>query len=305
MGYAQLLGRELAVPGSTANLGPGFDAVALALRVYVRAQITRVDPTRSNALACTFCGIQLQGEDLIARSFAAAAAQLGRDAPATSVNVESDIPLKAGLGSSAAAIVLGLRVYEAVTGPVATADLLRMAADLEGHPDNTSASLLGGLVVSCRAAGGDVIAIASPWPDAIKVVVATPHAALETRRARQVLPGTVPLEDAVFNVQRAMLLVQSLGGPDRSALGEALRDRLHQPYRLPLVPGFEEALAFDSPTLIGVYLSGAGPSIAALVDGDPVPIVAEFDRLYTRLGLEHAVRVLDVHAPEAPAAADR
>ena len=304
-----LIGREIVVPASTSNLGPGFDAVGLALQLYLRLRVVAADDARAAPVAWRFLdspaypGGTLRGENYLARGVRALAGGDGATRPALTVEASSDIPVRAGLGSSAAAIVAGLRLYEAVAGHCPTDDLLAAAAALEGHPDNTSSALLGGFVVSCLTAGGRVVALGAPWPEELAVVVATPALELETRRAREALPAAVPFGDAIANVQRAALLVQALHEVDRvrqrAALGEALRDRLHQPYREPLVPGLREALALRLPSLVGIFLSGAGPSVAAIADGaDGAAAVADaLERLYAGLGVPVSVRPLRAHQP--------
>lgn len=296
---------EIAVPGSTSNLGAGFDALGLALSVYLRLKVTigeqaeagdGGDASDGGSVTFRFGGMTLDGENSIERGLRAAAARYRTALPALTVDVESDIPLKAGLGSSAAAIVAGIRLYEAIAGPLPVDEVLSLASDLEGHPDNTSASILGGLVTSCQA-DGKVLAVAMPWPAAIRVVVATPVLALETKVARAALPDSVSRGDTIFNVQRTALFVQAIAAKRYDVLREALRDRLHQPYRAPLVPGLERALTFDHPKLLGVFLSGAGPSIAALTDGVVPEIDTLFHALYQELGLACTVRALDVHQP--------
>jgi homoserine kinase len=128
-------------------------------------------------------------------------------------------------------------------------------------------------------------------------VVATPEVALATDQARGVLPASVPLRDAVFNLQRSLLLVRALDSGRYDDLREALRDRWHQPHRAPLVPGLSEALTFEHPSLLGICLSGAGPSIVALTAGDGAEIVTLFERLYDRLGLACTIRKLAAHQP--------
>ena len=304
-----LIGRQIVVPASTSNLGPAFDAVGLALQLYLRLRVVAADETRTAPVAWRFLdspaypGGALRGENFLARGVRVLAGGDGATRPALTVEAASDIPVRAGLGSSAAAIVAGLRLHEAVAGPRATDDLLAAAAGLEGHPDNTSPALLGGFVVSCVTADGRVVALRAPWPDDLAVVVATPALELETTRAREALPAMVPLGDAIANVQRAALLVQALHEADRgrrrAALREALRDRLHQPYREPLVPGLREALALEVPSLVGVFLSGAGPSVAAIADGaDGAPAVADaLRRLYAGMALPVTVRTLRAHQP--------
>jgi homoserine kinase len=130
--------------------------------------------------------------------------------------------------------------------------------------------------------------------------MATPAVGLDTKVARATLPASIDRADAVFNLQRTAVLLQAIHAGRYEALRDALRDRLHQPYRAPLVPGLEQALAFEHPALLGVFLSGAGPSIAALTRGDAPDVVDRFERLYRdTLGLDCTVRTLHVHQPAA------
>ncbi len=211
---------EIAVPGSTSNLGAGFDALGLALSVYLRLKVT-IGGDEPH-VTFRFGGLTLDGENSIERALRAAAARYGTTLPPLTVDVTSDIPLKAGLGSSAAAIVAGIRLYEAIAGALPIDEVLTLASDLEGHPDNTSASILGGLVTSCQA-DGQVLAVATPWPTAIRVVVATPLVGLETKVARAALPDSISRGDAIFNVQRTALFVQAIaaGRYDVRARGAA------------------------------------------------------------------------------------
>src|SRR5262249_54107023 len=161
--------------------------------------------------------------------------------------------------SSGAATIAGIRLYEAMASPIAAEEVLALAAALEGHPDNAAACLLGGLTVSCVRDDGRVIARSGRWPADVRFVVATPDA----RRAPAVAPRAPPppllLTDAVFNLQRALLLVRALEDGRHDDLREALRDRWHQPVRAALVPGLAEALVIDDPAVLGVCLSGSGP----------------------------------------------
>lgn len=294
---ADLVGREIVVPGSTSNLGPGFDALGLALGVYLHVRIDAAMDDGEGRLLFRFDDLTLRGENTIERALRAVAKRHGVALPSLELAVRSEIPLKAGLGSSAAAIVAGIRLFETIAGRLPQGDVLTLAAELEGHPDNTSASILGGLTASCQA-DGRVVAISTRWPDEIRVVVATPAVGLETKAARAALPASIGRDDAVFNLQRTALLVQAIHARRYDAIREALRDRLHQPYRAPLVPGLDDALAFEDADLLGVFLSGAGPSIAALTLGDAPGIVDRFERLYRdTLRLECTVRTLHVHPP--------
>ncbi len=288
----------IVVPGSISNLGPGFDALSVAVQVYLRARIVEVRPSEPDTIAWEFVGRGPAGENRLESAYRLARAHIGRPAPGLRVQVSSEIPQTAGLGSSAAAAIAGLRIYEAVTAPRPLEDWLAMATELEGHPDNAAAALLGGITVSCKREDGRIIARSSRWPEAVRLVIATPEMGLQTSDARRVLPDEVPLADAVFNLQRALLFVHALRSGRYDDLREAMKDRWHQPARTPLVPGLEEAIAFDDPAVLGVCLSGAGPSIVALATTDGAATAASLlDQMYGRLGLPCTIRTLSAHQP--------
>ncbi len=256
------------VPASSANLGPGFDALALALALYNEVELEesdrvsvtihgegagRLDPGVDNVVAC---GARM--------AFEAA----GRSFRGATIHCVNRIPLGRGLGSSAAAWVGGLVGANAlVGGALDRSALLTLAARAEGHPDNVAAAILGGLTVSCSTEAG-VVAVALPVPADIGWVVLVPEVESSTREARAVLPESVPRADAVFNVQRVSLLLAALGAGRVDLLAAAMRDRLHQPYRLRLFPwmGAVEAAALEAGAL-GCALSGAGSAILAAVGG--------------------------------------
>lgn len=291
-------GFQIVVPGSVANLGPGFDALSVAVQLYLRLDVVAVDADRPAQLTFTFVdGPPLVGENRIERAFRLAQERLGGSPPGLAVEVRTDIPMCAGLGSSAAATVAGLRLYEAFTTPRQTSELLALATAIEGHPDNAAAALLGGLALSCQFSDGRVEARAWKWPDDLKLVVGTPAAQLETAAARKILPQTVSLRDAVFNLQRALLLVRALDTGRFADLREALGDRWHQPTRQAFVPGLSEALALEDPAVFGACLSGSGPSIALLAGDRHEEAAALLAGIYTRLGVAYTIRTLSAHQP--------
>jgi homoserine kinase len=284
-------GLTLEVPGSIANLGPGFDALAVAVQLYLRVTVSRVDASAPGRITVTPA---LGGDDYIVRSIATLAAREGVDLPGLDLEVRSDIPMQAGLGSSGAAIVAGLLLYDRVTGD-AGRDLLAEATAFEGHPDNVAAALLGGLTSACVASQGKVVGLSSPWPDDVQFVTATPDVRVKTADARRVLPSELSRADAVFNLQRVALLLQAIRTGRTDVLSEALADRWHQPHRAPLVPGLSEALALKHPNLLGVCLSGSGPTVAALCTGDTAGVEDALTGIYSRLGLACRVRTLAAH----------
>jgi homoserine kinase len=282
---------EVAVPASVANLGPGLDVLAVALQLYLHLRAQRLPGDEKNELQFDFGGFKLDGENLIERSFRFMAAREGLDFPSLSVEVRSEIPSRSGLGSSAAATVAGLRLYDALFGPCPMQELLNVACELEGHPDNAAAALLGGLTTSCELQDS-VIAISMPWPEGISFLVLTPDLGLDTALSRRALPKQLRREDAVFNLQRVALLVQAVQNREYSLLREALRDRCHQPFRLMLVPGLEQLLELEHPDLLGVCLAGAGPSILALAEKNADAIRELLVRAYQPLGIPFTVRTL-------------
>jgi homoserine kinase len=289
-----LEGVEVVVPGSIGNVGPGFDALSLAVQLYLRARITRVEDDGRGALICSFVDCEISGPNRIERSFACVRARHAGALPSLHVEVRSEIPLRAGLGSSAAAVVAGLRLFELITEPKPLAEVLRIATDLEGHPDNAASALCGGLAACCEHDDGTLSAWSLKWPESIKLVVATPSVRLETSEARRVLPANISRADAVFNLQHTLYLLHALESGNRHAFREAVRDRWHQPYRRALVPGLDRLLALDDPDLLGVCLSGSGPSVVALADRNVPRVEALLRQTYADLRLPCIVRCLSV-----------
>lgn len=288
--------RHFAIPGSTSNLGPGFDTLSVAVDVYLRVRVLNIRADRTGGLRLTFAGTAPAGENRIETAYELACRRFGRPATSVEAGVTSDIPMGAGLGSSAAAIIAGFRLYEAARGVPLDGDVLEMATELEGHPDNAAAALLGGITVSCQTDDGRIIARSWSWPADIRLVIGTPDVELLTKKARGVLPDTVPLRDAIANLQRALLLVRALETGQYEDIREALRDRWHQHARAALVPGLADALAIDHPSVLGVCLSGAGPSILALaVPGRSEEAAGVLGDIYRRRGVPHTIRNLAAH----------
>ncbi|MBV9759803.1 MAG: homoserine kinase [Acidobacteriaceae bacterium] len=284
---------EIQVPGSIANIGPGFDTLAVAVQLYLRLQVTVRDG--ANTLDFEFLNGKPDGENYIERAFRFLTRQRPESFPSLLVRVESEIPPKAGLGSSAAATVAGLRLYETIAEPLPGPGLLNAASALENHPDNVAASLLGGLAISCQLPDRSVFAVRLPWPESLSFIVLTPDHPLPTLESRKVLPRFVSREDAVFNLQRVALLLHAVHRGEFSLLREALRDRLHQPSRCKLVPGLSRALELEHPDLLGVCLSGAGPSIVALAQGNFSAVEELLEEAFRPAPCPYSLRRLRAH----------
>jgi len=203
--------------------------------------------------------------------------------------------LKRGLGSSGTACLGGIIGAAELTGrPLSPQEILKLALPLEGHPDNITPSLVGGLTASCLS-GGEVRYVRIPLPEAIRVVAVIPERQLSTAEARRALPRQVPFADAVHNVSRVALLVGAMVAGDLSLLDEATRDRLHQPYRAKLLPGMEEVLEVASRGgALAAFLSGAGSTVVALVNQGAETVGAEMAEAWARIGLRAEVKVLAI-----------
>jgi homoserine kinase len=259
------------VPATVANLGPGFDALALAVEVW--NEVT-VDTDAEPAVMVAGEGAGELPEDasnLIFRAMTYLSRETGRPLPPFRLESENRIPLERGLGSSATAVVAGLVLADRLLDTVLEPDrLLEVAVDLEGHPDNVAACLRGGVVIAYLSRDGWRAEGLDPHPKLRPVLLVPEHERLPTADARRVLPREVPLGDAAFNAGRSALAVLALTGrPD--LLGVALEDRLHQDRRLPLVPSSRAVFEELRDRGIPVCVAGAGPSLLAFDTGVGLP----------------------------------
>lgn len=248
-------------PATSANLGPGFDALGLALDLWNEVTACVVDgaPTEPEPLPDG-------GPNLVLVAARRTAEHLGRPLPPLRLEACTRIPVGRGLGSSAAAIACGVLLADhLLSARLEPNDLVRLAARIEGHPDNVVPCLLGGARVSVEGSDGQVAQAPIPLARGLEAALFVPEARLSTERARACLPPLVPFADAVFNLGRASLLVAALASGELGALREAMADRLHQPYRAPLFPaGLALVQAALDAGALGACVSGAGPSILAL-----------------------------------------
>ncbi|QDH20080.1 homoserine kinase [Saccharibacillus brassicae] len=255
------------VPASTANLGPGFDTLGMSLSLYIWVEMRRAERTTVHFEGEGFEGIPTDRNNLIYKVARLVFEAAGEEAPELAIGMRSDIPLTRGLGSSASAIIAGLVAANALVGtPLSKERLFDLATGLERHPDNVGASLFGGIVAAAwDGEHADYVRIEPPRN--LRVLALIPEFELATSAARAVLPDQLSLQDAVYNISRSSLLTAALASGRLDLLQFAMRDRIHQPYRAALVPGMERILAEASEHgALGAALSGAGPTLLALVD---------------------------------------
>jgi len=263
---------EVRLPASTSNLGAGFDCFGLALQQYLTIRATLMPGAQAKCRVRTIgtkesSDLPRTAENLIYRAMAFGAQLEGLRLPPVQLAVQNQIPLGLGLGSSAAAIAGGIKLTGLLCGrELSNEKVLEYATRFEGHPDNVAASLYGGFVVTGLGHDGSVLALRIRWPLALKIMIVSPNFRVETKLARDVFPRVVNRADAVHNLQRSALFVAALSAGRYELLWEAMQDRLHQERRQTLVPGLGEVLALQPmPGLLGVALSGAGPSVVAVV----------------------------------------
>ncbi len=287
----------LKVPATAANLGPGFDVLGLALRLYLTVSVQ--PGAGSRELIYRGRGVEniaVDETNLLWRTIAHVVERERAVCPHLVIDVHNDIPLGRGLGSSGAAVVAGVLIANEVCDlDLSRERLLDYALEIEPHPDNITAAMMGGLVVCCVTDDGHNLFAKIPLSPKIKAVVVVPDFELATTKARAVLPSHYSRADAIFNLQRVTLLATALGSVRSDLIAEAMRDRFHQPYRKSLIPGLEESLNLKNvPGLLGMSLSGAGPSVLALAVENFAEIGARIKENFRRHGIGSDVLILDI-----------
>jgi homoserine kinase len=266
------------VPATTANLGPGFDCIGAALGLYNEVKFTALD---GEGLIIQVAGVeaekvQTDETNLLYQAFAKFYSYIEKTPPAVKIEINLGVPLARGLGSSATAIVGGLVAANQLAGsPLSTLQVMELAIAMEGHPDNVVPALIGGCRLAATSATGWEICDV-PWHENIIPVVAIPDFELSTSQARRVLPTEYSRADAIFNAAHLGLLLRGLATGKAEWLQAALQDKLHQPYRQALIPGYAavEAAAVDAGAY-GMVISGAGPTLLALTDADHTQAVTQ------------------------------
>ncbi|HLA06248.1 MAG TPA: homoserine kinase [Anaerolineales bacterium] len=288
------------VPATSANLGPGFDSLGLALDLWNETTFTPANEF----------SVQVNGEgadrlssgrnNLILRTAQRLAERSGKPLLPFHAECINLIPLSSGMGSSSAAILTGLLAGNALLdSPLSQEDILNLASEMEGHPDNVASALLGGLVVA-TVNEGRVIAHQVPIGADFHITIVLPDFYLPTKQARAALPKKVLIRDAVYNISRAVLITEAFRGGDLSLLGEAMSDKLHQPYRLPLIPGAQSTMdAAREAGASAVALSGAGPGLIAFSSKTESNIGESMKRAFEASGLEARIFHLGVSSQGA------
>lgn len=264
---------KVKVPATSANLGPGFDTLGLALDLYN----TFIFEEISKGLEISGCDQQFNNEqNLVYTSMVRTFEKIGYKVDGLRINMDCNIPVARGLGSSAACILGGVMGANGLAGlPLSKQEILHIATEIEGHPDNVAPALFGGLVVSIME-DKEVYCNQIDVAKGIKLVALVPDFTLSTKEARAVLPAKIDFKDAIYNVGRVSLLLSAFSNGRFDLLKYGVKDSLHQPYRGKLIPGFSDIFKkCEELECFGVYLSGAGPTIMAMINKDNNEFIRE------------------------------
>ncbi len=294
------------VPATTANLGPGFDCLGLALPIYnivtveetimpgTGIEINIIDETHEQDII----SIPTDENNIVYKAIELLYNSIGQTPSELKITIKTHIPIARGLGSSAAVIVGGLIAANELLGrPADEAALLSIATEIENHPDNITPAVVGGFVVASIEEDGSVIYSKMDWPKDWNITVCIPDYELATDIARSVLPAEVPMKDAIFNLKHTAMLVQAVNTHDEKLMKIALQDKLHQQYREKLIPGLKEineALKHEE-NVMGVVISGAGPSVLVISYGNNLNKIREtVSKVWLDLNVKSKILTLQV-----------
>jgi homoserine kinase len=280
------------VPATSANMGPGFDCLGVALDLYNYFEIEET----ASGLEIIGCDALYSNEtNLIYTSMQKCFEVLNYQPKGLKININSNIPISRGLGSSAACIVGGVAAANKLAGgKLAKAQLLEIANRLEGHPDNVAAALMGGLTIAVQDKG-KVYYESVKIADSLRFCAIIPDFTLSTSEARAALPNNLTYGDAIFNISRAALLVTALSNGSYDLIKYACEDALHQPYRSKLIPGYDEIVQRSKDLdCLGVFLSGAGPTIMAIIKSTDKSFIYNLQRFLDTLNDKWVVKELNI-----------
>lgn len=263
------------VPASSANLGPGFDCLGLALPIYntitIEETILPGSGIEINMMSeeetiddMVFDSIPKDENNIVYKAVEMLYNSIGQEPTELKINIQAQIPIARGLGSSSSIVVGGLLAANKLLGnPADEKALLAIATEVEGHPDNVAPAILGGLVLANQEEDGMISCCKLKWPEEWDITVCIPDFELQTEIARSVLPKEVSMQDAIYNAKHLAMLIHAINTQDNVIMKNALKDRLHQPYREKLVPGMREIMEVfkHEDGVLGAVLSGAGPSM--------------------------------------------
>jgi len=284
------------VPATTANLGPGFDCLGMALQLYNSVEVS-VSPAglHIDVLGEGGGDIPRDEKNMVYQAAVKVFKHMNMPVPGMRFRLTNNIPVSRGLGSSTAAIVGGMIAANIISGhKLSTKEIINLAYGIEEHPDNIAASVLGGIVVAVHAEG-EVKCQKIPVPANMKAVVTIPDFALPTKTSREALPQQVPIGDVVFNLGRIALLISALYTGDLNMIGTAMEDRIHQPYRMSFVPGIKKVFAAAKLAgAKGIALSGSGPAIIAYSNRNADHIARVMGDTFRQNGVMARSMVLDI-----------
>jgi len=282
------------VPASTSNLGAGYDTFGLALELFLSVTAMPSDDLEISYRGENPESVPLDETNLIYKSISSLYEKRGLLTPALRLKIENPIPPGRGLGSSGAAIIAGLLIGNQLLGePFSRDEILNIAIDFEGHPENVSASLLGGLTLAVKLDREHHIKRISV-PQSLSGVLLIPELYISTEEARKLLPENIPHSDAVFNLQRTALLSYAFLTEDFSVLRHAVQDKLHQPYRKQLQPAYDafEKAGYENGAL-GISVSGSGSAIIAFADSESVELVKTWQQIAKKEGISAKVLAIE------------
>ncbi|NUN69264.1 MAG: homoserine kinase [Bacteroidetes bacterium] len=287
---------SIKVPCSTSNLGPGFDTLGLALDRYLHLSAEEAEQLRITVEGNGREHIATDATNLVHQAMVITAQKLGKPLPALHLHLKNGIPAYGGLGGSGAAIAGGVFLAnEVLEGGLSKDDMLDVAVGIEGHPDNVSAALFGGLTINCFDAQRKVHCTSVRIGTALSVVACSPHFQVQTKEARKILPQQVPLKDAVTNIENAASLVAAMMNGNYEALRYVTAERLHEQYRATLIPGYADVknAALEAGAL-SFNISGAGPTVFAFATADQQRIADAMVTAFRKNGQAATAEVMAV-----------